>query len=50
MLNAVPVRVSGQYLSFFCFINWFPIINIYIQLHKAAYLPTPMLIRVLNTS
>ena len=45
MLNAVPVRVSGQYLSLFCVVNWFPIINIYIHLHKAAYLPTPMLIR-----
>ena len=45
MLNAVPVRVSGQYLSLFCVVNWFPIINIYIHLHKAAYLPTPMLIK-----
>ena len=49
MLNAVPVRVSGQYFSLFCVGNWFPIINIYIYLHKAAYLPSPMLIRVLNT-
>ena len=36
MLNAVPVRVSGQYLSLFCVVNWFPIINIYIHLHKAS--------------
>ena len=50
MLNAVPVRVSGQYLSLFCVVNWFPIINIYIHLHKAAYLPSPMLIWALNTS
>ena len=49
MLNAVPVMVSGQYLSLFCVVNRFPIINIYIHLHKAAYLPTTMLIRILNT-
>ena len=33
MLNAVPVRVSGQYLSLFCVVNLFPIINIYIKQH-----------------
>ena len=36
MLNAVPVRVSGQYLSLFYAVNCFPIINIYIHLHKAS--------------
>ena len=28
MLNAVPERVSGQYLSLFCVVIWFPIITI----------------------
>ena len=36
MLTTVPVRVSGQYLSLFCVVNWFPIINIYIHLHKTS--------------
>ena len=42
MLNAVPVRVSGQYLSLFCVVNRVLIINIYICIKQVCiFCPLP---------